>query len=38
MKQQVGWTIEGDKVYVPANPDNDVKATVIREDIQLDRE
>lgn len=30
--------MEGDKVQVPANPDNDVKATVIREDLQLDRE
>jgi len=36
--QQAGWTVEGDKVHVPANADNDVKATVIREDLQLDRE
>lgn len=38
IEQQSGWTIEGDKVHVPANPDNDVKATIIREDLQLDRE
>jgi hypothetical protein len=38
IEEQPGWSIEGDKVQVPANPDNDVKATVIREDLQLDRE
>lgn len=38
MKTQPEWRIEGDKVHVPINADNEVKATVIREDIQLDRE
>lgn len=37
IQKQSGWTMEGDAVHVPANADNDVKASVIREDIQLDR-
>lgn len=37
MKTQPGWKIEGEKVHVPINADNEVKATVIREDIQLDQ-
>lgn len=36
--QQPGWSVEADSVRVPANADNDVKASVIREDIQLERE
>ncbi|UZJ53187.1 hypothetical protein CBS101457_002507 [Exobasidium rhododendri] len=37
VEEQAGWTVEGDKVLIPANADNDVKATVIREDLQLDQ-
>lgn len=35
--KQAGWTLEGAEVRVPANPDNDVKSTMIREDVQLDQ-
>lgn len=38
VSSQPGWKLEGGKVQVPSNPDNEVKATVIREDLQLDRE
>lgn len=34
---QDGWKLEGGKVVVPANPDNEIKATVIREEITLDQ-
>lgn len=37
ISQYPGWTIEGEQISVPANPDNDVKATVIREDVQVDQ-
>ena len=38
IEQQAGWKLADGSVQVPANPDNEVKATVIREDLQLDRE
>lgn len=34
---QDGWKLENGKVAVPANPDNEIKATVIREEITLDQ-
>ena len=34
---QPGWKLENGNVTVPANPDNEIKATVIREEITLDR-
>ncbi|CEH18758.1 arm repeat-containing protein [Ceraceosorus bombacis] len=37
ISKQPGWVLEGGKVIVPANVDNDIKATVIREDLQLDQ-
>lgn len=36
--QEAGWTVEGDVVVVPKNADNDVKAGVVRENIELSRE
>lgn len=33
-----GWSIQDGKAIVPKSLDNEVKATVIREDLQLDRE
>ncbi|EPQ28049.1 uncharacterized protein PFL1_04376 [Pseudozyma flocculosa PF-1] len=33
---QDGWKLENGTVKVPANPDNEIKATVIREEITLD--
>ncbi|KAN0063971.1 hypothetical protein ACQY0O_003577 [Thecaphora frezii] len=33
---QPGWKLEDGTVKVPANPDNEIKATVIREEITLD--
>lgn len=37
ISQQPGWKLENGTVHVPSNPDNEIKATVIREDLQLDR-
>lgn len=34
---QDGWKLDNGKVSVPANPDNEIKATVIREEITLDQ-
>ena len=34
---QPGWKLENGTVSVPANPDNEIKATVIREEITLDQ-
>lgn len=34
---QPGWKLEKGTVSVPANPDNEIKATVIREEITLDQ-
>ncbi|KAH7104214.1 ARM repeat-containing protein [Auriculariales sp. MPI-PUGE-AT-0066] len=32
-----GWAVEGDAVVVPANPDNQVQASVVRENIQFNQ-
>ncbi len=34
---QEGWKLANGTVSVPANPDNEIKATVIREEITLDQ-
>ncbi|SNX87575.1 Eukaryotic translation initiation factor 3 subunit K [Melanopsichium pennsylvanicum] len=34
---QPGWKLSNGNVSVPANPDNEIKATVIREEITLDQ-
>ena len=34
----LGWTVEGSVVTIPPNPDNQVEPTVVRENIQLQRE
>jgi len=33
-----GWTVEGDSVTIQGNGDNDVKAGVVREQVELNRE
>lgn len=33
----VGWTVEGDKAVIPKNGDNDVKAGVVKETVELNR-
>lgn len=35
--KQAGWSLNGAEVRVPPNPDNDVKSTMVREDVQLDQ-
>ncbi|PWN47804.1 ARM repeat-containing protein [Violaceomyces palustris] len=37
VNSQPGWKLENGKVQVPANPDNEIKATIIREEITLDQ-
>ena len=32
-----GWTIEGDKIKIPLNKENEAKGTVIRENVKFDR-
>lgn len=32
-----GWTVEGDNVKIPANPDNEAKKSEIREDVSVDQ-
>ena len=32
-----GWTVEGGKVKVPINKDNEAKGTVVRENVKFDR-
>jgi len=32
-----GWTVEGDSVKIQGNGDNDVKAGVVREQVELNR-
>ena len=34
----IGWTVEGDAAVVPKNGDNDVKAGVVKENVELSRE
>jgi len=34
---RLGWAVEGDSVVVPANPDNQVQASVVRENIQFNQ-
>lgn len=36
--KEVGWEVEGDVAVVPKNGDNDVKAGVVKENVQLKRE
>lgn len=36
--KEAGWEIEGDVAVVPKNGDNDVKAGVVKENVQLKRE
>ncbi|WVW84738.1 eukaryotic translation initiation factor 3 subunit K [Kwoniella bestiolae CBS 10118] len=33
--EQIGWSVEGEKAVIPKNGDNDVKAGVVRENVQL---
>ena len=33
----VGWTIDGSKVKIPINKDNEAKGTVVRENVKFDR-
>jgi translation initiation factor 3 subunit K len=32
-----GWTIDGAKIKVPMNKDNEAKGTVVRENVKFDR-
>jgi translation initiation factor 3 subunit K len=32
-----GWNLEGDKIKVPTNKDNEAKGTVVRENVKFDR-
>ncbi|CAI4214714.1 unnamed protein product [Parascedosporium putredinis] len=34
--ESVGWTIEGENVKVPSNPDNEAQKAEIREDVNVD--
>jgi hypothetical protein len=36
--ETVGWTVEGEVAVVPKNGDNDVKAGVVKENVELSRE
>ena len=36
--EEAGWSVEGESVVVPGNGDNDVKAGVVKENIELSRE
>ena len=36
--ESIGWTVEGDAAVVPKNGDNDVKAGVVKENVELSRE
>lgn len=33
-----GWTVQGDSVKIEGNGDNDVKAGVVKEQVELSRE
>lgn len=35
---KLGWTVDASVVSIPPNPDNQVEASVVRENIQLPRE
>jgi hypothetical protein len=35
--ESVGWTVEGGEAVVPKNGDNDVKAGVVKENVELSR-
>ncbi|WWC70821.1 eukaryotic translation initiation factor 3 subunit K [Kwoniella pini CBS 10737] len=35
--EKVGWTFEGEKAIIPKNGDNDVKAGVVKENVQLNQ-
>lgn len=32
-----GWNVDGDKIKVPINKDNEAKGTVVRENVKFDR-
>jgi translation initiation factor 3 subunit K len=34
----LGWKVDGDKIAVPVNKDNEAKGTVVRENVKFDRE
>lgn len=34
---QAGWTVEGDSIKIPSNPENEAKKTEIREDVNVDQ-
>ena len=36
--ESIGWKVEGDMAVVPKNGDNDVKAGVVKENVELSRE
>lgn len=36
--EEAGWTVDGESAVVPGNGDNDVKAGVVKENIELGRE
>ena len=36
--KNVGWTVEGGVAVIPTNGDNDVKAGVVKENVELSRE
>lgn len=35
--ESFGWTVEGDNVKIPSNPDNEAKKSEIREDVAVDQ-
>ncbi len=32
-----GWNVQGDKIKIPLNKDNEAKGTVVRENVKFDR-
>lgn len=34
---EAGWTVEGDSIKIPSNPENEAKKTEIREDVNVDQ-
>jgi translation initiation factor 3 subunit K len=32
-----GWNVDGDKIKIPINKDNEAKGTVVRENVKFDR-
>lgn len=36
--ESVGWKVEGNVAVIPKNGDNDVKAGVVKENVELSRE